>query len=249
MKYVSSSPFSTWLDGWVWSGSLHLRANFFPLPDAHLLSLKSYWKCLYEILRGCGAFKLTNYGLSLCTEAWNHSGRPTFLWDVSENNTMSKPLRVHSNLCPMHHTQGKRNPDLCQRKKKKRTWISDKNDPETKGIWKGLCGCKYRTWRKGGGPAFRVMSLLSFNRCFRQHLNEKPPWGRSVANWRKDEGTSSPPALTACLSYLEARVGIWLLVGEGISSGCFSRDSHDLLVSLNVLFADITAKLWEAVAL
>lgn len=23
-----------------------------------------------------------------------------------------------------------------------RTWTSDKNDPETKGIWKGLCSCK-----------------------------------------------------------------------------------------------------------
>ena len=33
---------------------------------------------------------------------------------------MSKSLHVHSKLCPMHHTQGKRNPDLCQRKKKKR---------------------------------------------------------------------------------------------------------------------------------
>ena len=134
-------------------------------------------------------------------------------------------------------------------KKRERTWISDKNDPETKGIWKGLCGCKYRNWRKGGGPAFRVMSLLSFNRRFCQHLNEKPPWGWWVANWRKDDGTSSPPVLTAPFSYLEAREGIWLLVGEGISSGCFRRDSHNLLVSLNVLFADTAAKLWDTVAL
>lgn len=132
---------------------------------------------------------------------------------------------------------------MPKEKIRERTWISDKNDPETKGIWKGLCGCKYRNWRKGGGPAFRVMSLLSFNRRFCQHLNEKPPWGWSVANWRKDDGTSSPPVLTVPFSYLEAREGIWLLVGEGISSGCFRRDSHNLLVSLNVLFADTTAKL------
>ena len=161
----------------------------------------------------------------------------------------------HSKLCPMHHTQWKRNPDLCQRKKKRereRTWISDKNDPGTKGIWKGLCGWKYRTWRKEGGPALWVMNLLSFNRCFRQHLNEKPPWGWSVANWRKEEGTSSPPALTAPLFYLaasQARAGVWLLVDEGISSGCFRRDSYNLLVSLNILFAVTTAKLWDVVAL
>lgn len=29
-----------------------------------------------------------------------------------------------------------------KKNKNKRTWISDKDDPETKGIWKGLCRCR-----------------------------------------------------------------------------------------------------------
>lgn len=143
------------LDGWL-EVEVYIWESTYLLLDAHLLSFKSYWKCrLYEILRGCEAFKLTNYG------------PPTMHWSLKspwqtnifmrckwKYNTMIKPLCFHSKLCPMHHTQGKRNPDLCQRKIRERTWISDKNDPETKGIWKGLCGCKYRNWRKGGGPAF-----------------------------------------------------------------------------------------------
>lgn len=35
-------------------------------------------------------------------------------------------------------------------KKNKRTWISDKNDPETKGIWKGLCRCKLANAEQDG---------------------------------------------------------------------------------------------------
>lgn len=35
-------------------------------------------------------------------------------------------------------------------KKHKRTWISDKDDPETKGIWKGLCRCKVANGKHDG---------------------------------------------------------------------------------------------------
>lgn len=53
-------------------------------------------------------------------------------------------------------------------KKNKRTWISDKNDPETKGIWKGLCTCKVANAehdRKWEGRQFWVLNPLSFKRC------------------------------------------------------------------------------------